>query len=180
MELMEKKICLNKLVKKLVRKNKGFTLIEVVISIAIVIIVFVAVSTMYSVINRNIYIENTKSKTSNYTSTISNVLKSNGTEKVDSLCNFNLYIYFSDEQELISALDDVEIKPLKLKEHLTFNDLSTNNIDNKKFVANIDVEKNIGSKEQTFQSYSIEVTVWFLNQKDIYNGKSTIAFNLGR
>lgn len=167
---MEKKICLSKLVNSLKGVKKGFTLLEVVISMAIVVVIFAIVSSIYSSINKNLKIYEVRKKTFNYTNTAVEMLKSKSIEDIEMLDGKDVTIYFNNYKELTKSIEEIENYETEK------NDIC----DKDNFTVNIKINKNINKKENAFCSYNVKVATWKIKGKEFYNGKSSVTFDIGR
>lgn len=167
---MEKKICLSKLVNSLKGVKKGFTLLEVVISMTIVVMIFAIVSSIYSSINKNLKIYEVRKKTFNYTNTAVEILKSKSIEDIEMLDGKDVTIYFNNYKELTKSIEEIESY-----------EIEKNNIcDNGNFTINVKINKIRNKKEDAFCSYNVKVATWKVKDKEFCNGKSSVTFDIGR
>ncbi|GAA0117227.1 hypothetical protein UT300016_29540 [Clostridium senegalense] len=137
---------------------------------AIVVVIFAIVSSIYSSINKNLKIYEVRKKTFNYTNTAVEMLKSKSIEDIEMLDGKDVTIYFNNYEELTKSIEEIENYETEK------NDIC----DKDNFTVNIKINKNINKKENAFCSYNVKVATWKIKGKEFYNGKSSVTFDIGR
>lgn len=166
-------------------KKSGFTLIEIIISLAIVMITFTAVTSIYNAVNKNVVLEKRRQHTSMYNNTIVQSIQNKGIEYVRNIKDKKLiYIYFDNNNELLSIIDDLENKGKKLEFNINedkelFEKLKSNK-NEKNYGACIKIKENRKSENDFFESYTLNIIVWDLNLDFTQSGQSMSTFEIGR
>jgi prepilin-type N-terminal cleavage/methylation domain-containing protein len=177
---------------KIANKRKGFTLTEVIASIAILSILTVAISVLFQSSAKIWNSGKIKLQNVTHVNTLANLIKARGKGYIrdiydnngkDGSGKVNFYIFFDDYSECSNAIYNDVITFPAVGSTLNREDCKTKNTDNKRYGAlvsfSLDTESYVPSTDEYYyEMYKAEIELWDLKENNTFS--STTAIQIER
>lgn len=173
--------------RKIRNRRKGFTLTEVIASIAILSILTAAISVAYQSSAKIWDTGKIKLQNVTHVNSIANLFKARGKDYIGEIYNkgdkdssgkVNFYIFFDDYSQCTDAIYGDELVYAAVSDSLGREDCKTKNGDKKRYGALIrlsaDKTSIITSKSYYNQMYKAEIELWDLSVDNSFSSSTTI------